>query len=165
MTTAQDVINLAVSQLGVHEEGNNNVLYNTWFYGHPVSGQYPWCSVFVSWCFNQLNAKDLLHVFSSYSGDILNAGREAHEEVGIDQAGPGDVVIFDWGSGGITDHIGIVEKNLGGGTVQTIEGNTSDMVARRFRTVNPHCVMWFIRPKYNTTPAPKPVKEEEEMSL
>ena len=35
-------------------KGSNNVKYNTWYYGHPVSGEdYPWCAVFVSWCAEQ----------------------------------------------------------------------------------------------------------------
>ncbi|MBR2717564.1 MAG: peptidoglycan-binding protein, partial [Oscillospiraceae bacterium] len=52
--TAAKLIKIAESQVGVKESpaGSNNVKYNTWYYGHPVSGAaYPWCCVFVEWCF------------------------------------------------------------------------------------------------------------------
>ena len=51
------VLAIANGELGVKESppNSNNVKYNTWFYGHPVSGKdYPWCCTFISWIFNQL---------------------------------------------------------------------------------------------------------------
>lgn len=39
--------------------GSNNVKYNTWYYGHPVSGlDYAWCAVFVTWCADQCGYLD-----------------------------------------------------------------------------------------------------------
>jgi hypothetical protein len=36
---------------------SNNVLYNTWYYGHPVSGEnYAWCVVFIAWGFYKAGA-------------------------------------------------------------------------------------------------------------
>lgn len=52
--TAARLLEIAESQVGVKESpsGSNNVKYNTWYYGHAVSGDaYPWCCVFVEWCF------------------------------------------------------------------------------------------------------------------
>ncbi len=52
--TAARLLEIAQSQVGVKESpaGSNNVKYNTWYYGHAVSGDaYPWCCVFVEWCF------------------------------------------------------------------------------------------------------------------
>lgn len=52
--TAQKAVDIAVSQVGVKESpaNSNNVKYNTWYYGHAVSGSaYPWCMAFISWCF------------------------------------------------------------------------------------------------------------------
>ena len=51
------ILAIANGELGVKESppNSNNVKYNTWFYGHPVSGKdYPWCCTFISWLFNQL---------------------------------------------------------------------------------------------------------------
>lgn len=52
--TAARLIQIAAGQVGVKESpaGSNKVKYNTWFYGQAVSGSaYPWCAVFVCWCF------------------------------------------------------------------------------------------------------------------
>lgn len=54
----------------------------------------------------------------------------------VNKAKPGDVVFFDWGDTdniGAIDHVGLVEKNLGNGTLQTIEANTGNAVKRRIR--------------------------------
>lgn len=52
--TAEALVKIAAGKIGVTEypPGSNAVKYNTWYYGSPVSGDdYPWCAVFVSWCF------------------------------------------------------------------------------------------------------------------
>lgn len=52
--TAARLIQIAAGQVGVKESpaNSNNVKYNTWYYGKTVSGSaYPWCAVFVCWCF------------------------------------------------------------------------------------------------------------------
>ena len=49
---------------------------------------------------------------------------------------PGDLIVWD-------EHIGIVENVLPNGQIQTIEGNTSDMVARR--THSRDGVVGFVR--------------------
>ena len=52
--TASRLVEIAKSQIGAKESpaNSNNVKYNTWYYGKAVSGSaYPWCCVFVEWCF------------------------------------------------------------------------------------------------------------------
>ena len=52
--TAAKLLKIAQAELGVTEypSGSNKVKYNTWYYGQVVSGDaYPWCAVFVCWCF------------------------------------------------------------------------------------------------------------------
>lgn len=52
--TAERLMEIALSQVGVKEvpSGSNDVKYNTWYYGREVRGDaYPWCCVFVEWCF------------------------------------------------------------------------------------------------------------------
>ena len=61
----QKLLNLAKNEIGEKEypPNSNNVKYNTWYYGHPVSGPaYPWCAVFVSWLFNQLGGGSMAPV-------------------------------------------------------------------------------------------------------
>ena len=56
MPTIKQVLDLAQSQIGTTEypPNSNDVIYNTAYYGHEVSGDaYKWCCVFIWWLFNQ----------------------------------------------------------------------------------------------------------------
>ena len=58
----EEIIARLVSQIGVSEwpPDSNNVEYNTWYYGHDVSGpEYSWCVVFQAWGFFDTNHFDL----------------------------------------------------------------------------------------------------------
>ena len=58
--TAEKVLAAARRELGTKESpaNSNRVKYNTWYYGREVSGSaYPWCAVFVQWCFDQASVK------------------------------------------------------------------------------------------------------------
>lgn len=143
--TAKEVLDLARSQLGVCEipkGSNRGTPYHAW-YG-PESQGWQWCSIFVSWLLRRTDNA----IKTAYSGDWLSWGRRNGREVAIDDVLPGDIVIFDYGDGGITDHIGIVEKRLGPTTFQTIEGNVENCVGRKVRTSSRTCKMWFVRPYY-----------------
>jgi len=69
MYDKQKVIDLALSQVGYHETGNNVTKYAAeldqikGFYNGPKNG-YAWCDVFVDWCFVKsygvVGAKELL---------------------------------------------------------------------------------------------------------
>lgn len=80
-----------------------------------------WCMCFVSMCFDMAGEIDAIGGFS-YNTDVT---KNRMEKVSIEDAQRGDVVLFDWDRDGLTDHVGIVEANLGDGWLQTIEGNTS----------------------------------------
>lgn len=52
--TVDKIMELARKQIGITEmpPNSNNVKYNTWYYGHSVSGSaYPWCCTFIEWLF------------------------------------------------------------------------------------------------------------------
>lgn len=111
-----------------------------------------WCMAFVSMVFDMAGEIDAIGGFS-YNTDVT---RSRMDEVDIAYAQRGDVVLFDWDNDGRTDHVGIVEANLGGGWLQTIEGNTSPSnagsqsagngVYRRQRCYGIACVL---RPKWS----------------
>lgn len=69
----------------------------------------------------------------AYCPSIVNAFRAA----GRFDRSPrvGDFVLFDWQGDGISDHVGMVESLPGDGTIVTLEGNTSDALLRRRRTM------------------------------
>ena len=103
----------------------------------------PWCDMGVTyWARHSGNASAVLpggdRAYTVWHAqDFQKAGRwHTGTTAEVDRAQPGDIVFFDWGatnSVGAIDHIGVVEKVLGGGRVQTIEANTSDAVRRRVR--------------------------------
>lgn len=111
-----------------------------------------WCMAFVSMVFDMAGEIDAIGGYS-YNTDVT---RSRMDEVDIADAQRGDVVLFDWDNDGRTDHVGIVEANLGGGWLQTIEGNTSPSnagsqsagngVYRRQRCYGIACVL---RPKWS----------------
>lgn len=126
MPTAQQILDLAESQVGITEypPDSNNVIYNTAYYGHEVSGSsYPWCCAFVWWCFAQFtpclvkktaSCQDLAQWFK----DNGKWGSTPH---------PGDVVFFKFNTNTRwTNHVGIVKEVLDSGVkIISIEGNTS----------------------------------------
>ena len=122
MATANQLLTIARKQLGICENppGSNNVRYNTWFYGREVRDtpdtKYPWCMVFVQWCFDQAERR-LPYTTASCSA-LLNWYRKNRPECIVTVPRPGDIIIYNFG------HTGIVES-AGGSTITAIEGNTS----------------------------------------
>ncbi|WP_067454442.1 peptidoglycan-binding protein [Actinomadura macra] len=72
-----------------------------------------------------------------HAEDFQKAGRwHKGTTAEVNRAKPGDIVFFDWdetNSIGAIDHVGVVEKVLGGGRLQTIEANTANACKRRVR--------------------------------
>ena len=54
---------------------------------------------------------------------------------------------LDWGNNGTIDHVGIVES-VSGGTVNTIEGNSGDKVARRSYSIGSSNIYGYGVPAY-----------------
>jgi CHAP domain-containing protein len=116
--------------VGVTEDppGSNRTQFGRWF---GADGE-PWCAMFLSYCF-KVGAGIVL------CGGVEGAGAGANgcayvptlerwlRDTGQWLTGPpapGDIAIFNW-DGGPPDHIGIVEKDLGNGQFNAIEGNTA----------------------------------------
>jgi hypothetical protein len=94
----------------------------------------PWCAYFVSWLANQAGAPiGAGGTGTGYVPTLESWGKSTGRWIeGNTTPQRGDIVIFDWNAnGGIADHTGIVEFVEPNGTVHTIEGNSSNQVARR----------------------------------
>jgi hypothetical protein len=118
--------------LGYRESpaGSNRTRFGHWF---GVDGV-PWCNIFVSYCFAV--GADYTLCAGFRGAGVYRRGctyvptteawlRATGMWEGRTTALPGDIAIFNWDRAGVPEHIGLVERNLGGGRVQTIEGNTS----------------------------------------
>lgn len=117
-----------------------------------------WCDMAVTyWARHSGNASAVLpggdRAYTVWHvDDFKKAGRwRAGTASAVDRARPGDIVFFDWGGsnrGGAVDHVGVVEKVLGGGRLQTIEANTGDAVRRRVRAAG--VIAGYGRPAYGS---------------
>lgn len=131
------IVDIALSQEGVSEQGINNVMYNTWYWGHEVSGgQYPWCAVFVSWCADQAGCSKQVYQNES-TGETKTASVSSlynfYSKNGLFQPKgngyrpkAGDIMIQK--SGGAS-HVGIVYAS-DNDKFYTIEGNSSNKVQK-----------------------------------
>jgi len=159
MATATDVLNLARSQLGVSENppgSNRGTPYHKW-YG-PESEGWQWCAIFVCWVFQHVDPSLIHGLHSAYSGDYLTTGRRNCEET--PRPVPGCIAVMDYGDGGITDHIGIVES-VSGNYMTLIEGNHNNRVERVTRALSGSTKFWYIMPPYSAAPK----EEEDDMAL
>lgn len=144
--SAQDVIKLARTQIGTHENASGNSKFNNWYAGSSLGelnahrigaksasvykGQ-SWCDMFVSWLGQRTGTKGMgADAYTvSHAQWFKKTGRFGETPK------PGAVVFFAWNGGGIkgVEHVGIVVKDNHDGTIKTIEGNTGDAVKQRVR--------------------------------
>jgi hypothetical protein len=117
---------------GIREDAGkpNQVFFSRW-YGMP--GQ-PWCCMFVTYCYVQAGSKAFRRRDRwSFCWHVSDAARDGRHNLAVTRDPQrGDVVVF--GAPKFPDgHIGLFDAwvDRGQGTFSTIEGNTSDMVARR----------------------------------
>ena len=122
-STAEHLLSIARSQIGYREKANNWVKYGPEF----GMNNEPWCQIFVWWVFKHAGAS--AEMPKTASTRVAYPWYKKHRMlVPVAKAQPGDVVWYH-----LTDdpkrqpvsHVGIVEKNLGGGVLRTIEGNTT----------------------------------------
>jgi Putative peptidoglycan binding domain/CHAP domain len=139
----------ALRHIGVTEQppSSNRTPFGKWF---GVDGVM-WCNIFVSYCF-AVGADYTICAGFEGAGVYANGCtyvptteawlRATGQWMGRTSPLPGDIAIFNW-DGGAADHIGIVERDLGGGRFACIEGNTAvgddsngGAVMRRARSVS-----------------------------
>lgn len=150
------IISIARTYIGTEEQYNNNIIFNTAYYGKPVSGDnYPWCCVFVWYVFKEAGLSNLFYSGSKVASCLKAADWFKSKKQWYTKPQVGDIVFFKFSdkNSRYTDHVGFVEE-VKNNCIVTIEGNTSDkddrnggMVKRRQRTME-H-VVGFGRPKYD----------------
>ena len=131
-TPAARMVAMAQAEVGQAEQppGSNNspriAQYRSATAGAPGPG--PWCAYFTSWLARGagvpvgdqgqgFGSVDALYAWAQKSGRAIPAS------TGQDPK-PGDLIVWD-------EHIGVVESVRPDGSIQTIEGNSSDRVSRR----------------------------------
>lgn len=123
-----------------------------------------WCNMFITYCAYQSDNYFAVNHSVDYAYTVYHAQKfQSEGEWHTDVAGirRGDIVFFDWsGSNSVAaiDHIGIVTKVVGQ-DIHTVEGNTSDSVARRVRRAD--TIVGYGRPAY----APEPKEDDVPIKL
>ena len=108
------------SYIGSREGGAN---HRKWCAELGYSTALPWCSIFVAnMCIEAgVCTERQLPVNPAYTGNWI--GWSGGRRVNKSEVQRGDILVFDWGDGGMTDHVGIYQ---GGG--KHVGGNQSNAV-------------------------------------
>lgn len=120
---------------------------------------YPWCVMFLWWCFREAGESSAFFggAKTASCGILLRWYAEQGQTVSKSDILPGDIVIMNFDGSGDTSHCGLVTA-VNGGSVETIEGNTSggtsqDNGGRVMRkTRYPSQIVGVCRPQYKTAP-------------
>lgn len=183
MYTATRLLEIAAAEVGYREKETNAQLDNptanagdedytkyardlraAGYYNGNKNG-YAWCDVFVDWCFFQLcnkdaaKAQEIICQTGPYGAGCKWSAMYYRNQGRFYSNGPqpGDQVFFNNYA-----HTGIVEK-VEGDKIHTIEGNTSNRVARRTYSINSDKIDGYGRPKYDVeqSETPEPPQPEE----
>lgn len=154
----EKVLDLAKGEIGYHEQGDNVTKYAAYldsiagFYNGPKNG-FAWCDVFVDYLFVKSFGSDVGRrmvcqpLQSAGAGCLYSA--QYYKQAGrwVTYPQPGDQIFFSYAPGEYS-HTGIVES-VANGMVNTIEGNTSDMVARRSYPLASSSIVGYGRPNWD----------------
>jgi len=162
--TASSMVRLAATQIGVREgqdpDGNWNNLqkYGAWYGWNGVA----WCGQFISWLAANTSNTDIIPKYQWCPSGL--EWFRSRDLTGHWPPAPGDILFVRKFYDGAwhTPHTGLVEKYLGDGRVQTIEGNTNDSGAYQgngvYRLVRQDSESGtgyiYARPKYLPEPPP-----------
>lgn len=133
----QQIAALATAELGVAEappgsnDGARIAEYRTATKGAGVG---PWCAYFTSWLAAQAGVP--IGHGGSGLGWVPSVKQWAEDTGRYIPAGSGpprigDLVVFERNGDGVLDHIGVVTGVSPDGSIQTVEGNSSDKVSAR----------------------------------
>ena len=148
----QAVIDLALSQVGYHETGVNINKYGEEMHRvqpYNMDRAAPWCDAFVDWLFYHIFGADLARKmlcgdFDDYTVTSAQLYKNAGRWVTVPKKG---YQIFFRNADGIC-HTGIVYK-VTAGMVHTVEGNSSDQVAKRMYDMGDSKIAGYGMPKYS----------------
>ena len=157
--TAEKILDIARDQLSIKENppNSNRCKYNTAYYGQEVSGSaYPWCAVFVWWCFREAGASELFYGGKKTASCFTLLGFHKAQAVRGNYL-PGDIIFFNFDGRKNTQHVGICE-GWDGRYITTIDGNTAPT-----NEANGGAVMRRKRDKKYIVGAYRPAYEEDDI--
>lgn len=138
----QAIVEVALSQLG-------NVGGQPYWSWYGFDGRVEWCACFVSWCADQCGYIEE-GLIPKFAGCVQGSGWFKERGQWQDRSyepSVGDIIFFDWGGDGTTDHVGIVEK-CENGVVYTVEGNSGDACKQKQYNVGSSVIYGYGCPAY-----------------
>ena len=120
MSQRANFIASALKEVGTKENppNSNKVKYND------NNGQF-WCGYFVMWCAKKVNLR-IPNCIYTPAGVVGFQGKGLWSNSATSKPlKGGEIAFFDFPNGEKVDHVGIVIKDNGDGTVTTVEGNTT----------------------------------------
>lgn len=152
-----DIVAIAQTQVGYHEgslEGTTNgsdnyTKYNVDLYKIEGSYKYMWCQSFIAWCAKQAGVSPSVIKRTAGTVDAMDFFKAQGAWQGRNYTPQsGDIIYFTSSSSNSGYHVGIVES-VSGSTINTIEGNYSNKVARHSVTVGGSSIVGYIAPDIN----------------
>jgi len=120
--TAALMVEIALKEIGYVEGPKDN---ETKYGAFTKANFLPWCGSFCMWVANAAGVK-IPNTVSTMAGAAAFKKMGTWTDAAVAKPEPGDIVYFDFMAGGAPiEHVGIVVKDNGDGTVTTAEGNTS----------------------------------------
>jgi hypothetical protein len=127
--TVQDVLHVALSQVGYHEtggpHGNDGNITKFWAELAPGYQGSPWCAAFIRWTDKHAGGPLLPISNPYYCPSIETYARQHGLLIPAAQLSPGDYYLCDFTGQGVAEHIGRATAAAGLGYVHGVEGNTS----------------------------------------
>lgn len=155
----EDVLAIAVSQLGYEESTRNYVVENEEIYGYSRYGDWygdpygDWCAMFAAFCLDYARVEGMIYdsTCQDWVEELTEAGLYEGEGDYVPQ--PGDLIFFDYGADGTSNHVGLVESvteasESAEAKVHTIEGNSGDRVQRVTYNLSDQRIMGYARLPY-----------------
>lgn len=140
----KDIVDVAIGEIGYKEQGSNKTKYGEYTGANGAA----WCHSFVSWCAHEagVSTSTVPKTASTTYGMQWFQKKEQFKYKGKYTPKRCDIVYFKTNR----NHVGIVES-VSGGQLHTIEGNTSNKVARRSYSLNDATITGYGIPKYVET--------------
>ena len=140
----KDIVDVAIGEIGYKEQGSNKTKYGEYTGANGAA----WCHSFVSWCAHEagVSTSTVPKTASTTYGMQWFQKKEQFKYKGKYTPKRCDIVYFKTNR----NHVGIVES-VSGGQLHTIEGNTSNKVARRSYSLKDATITGYGIPKYAGT--------------
>jgi len=166
--TVDAFLDVVMGEIGYKEQSPKSTNYTKpwtkygewWDKRRGLSGIYAiaaWCDMFLGWCAYQAGGEEGLKIVGEYAYTPDHARWFARNGRWGNTPTKGALVFFDWGGSkdiNKIDHVGVVIGTDSLGRIVTIEGNTSDQVAKRYRYRD--CVVGYGYPAYSTVSVKQP---------